>query len=64
MKNTWAPINETLNRSTNRTAFPFNCMINNLSVEDPQEITNHLKRCFINVDSDLSNKIIIDNDSS
>ena len=43
MKKTWATINETLNRSKNRTAFPSNFMINNLSVEDPQEIANHFK---------------------
>ena len=34
MKKTWATINETLNRSKNRTAFPSNFMINNISVED------------------------------
>ena len=39
-------------------------MINNLSVEDPQEIANHLNRFFIDVGSDLSNKIVVDNDSS
>ena len=32
MKKTWATINESLNRSKNRTAFPSNFMINNLSV--------------------------------
>ena len=64
MKITWATINETLNRSKNRTAFPSNFMINNLSIEDPQEITNNFNRFFIDVGSDLSNKIVVDNDSS
>ena len=62
MKKTWATINETLKRSKNRTAFPSNFMINNLSVEDPQE--NHFNRFFIDVGSDLSNKIVVDNASS
>ena len=39
-------------------------MINNLSVEDPQEIANHFNRFFIDVGSDLSNKIVVDNASS
>ena len=64
MKKTWATINETLNRSKNITAFPSNFMINNLSVEDPQEIANHFNRFFIDVGSDLSNKIVVDNASS
>ena len=37
-------------------------MINNISVEDPQEIANHFNRFFIDVGSDLSHKIV--NDSS
>ena len=64
MKKTWATIYETLNRSKNRTAFPSNFMINNLSVEDLQEIANHFDRFFIHVGSDLSNKIVVDNASS
>ena len=63
-KKTWATINETLNRSKNRTAFPSNFMINNLSIEDPQGIANHFNRFFIDVGSDLSNKIVVDHDSS
>ena len=39
-------------------------MINNISVEDPQEIANHFNRFFIDGGSDLSNKIVVDNDSS
>ena len=39
-------------------------MINYLSVENPQEISNHFNRFFIDVGSDLSNKIVVDNDSS
>ena len=58
-----ATINETLNRSKHRTAFPSNFMINNLSVEDPQEIANHFNIFFIDVGSDLSNKIVVDKDS-
>ena len=46
MKKTWAIINETLNRSKNKNAFPSNFMINNLSVEDPQEIANHFNSFF------------------
>ena len=46
MKKTWSTINETLNRSKNKTAFPSNFMINILSVEDHQEIANHLNRFF------------------
>ena len=38
MKKTWATINETLSRSKNKTTFPSNFMINNLSVEDPQDL--------------------------
>ena len=64
MKKTWATINETLNRSKNRTAFPSNFIINNLSVEDPQEIANHFIRFLFDVGSDLSNKIVVDNASS
>ena len=59
MKKTWATINETLNRSKNTTAFPSNFMINNLSVEDPQEIANHFNIFFIDVGSDLSNKKLL-----
>ena len=64
MKKTWATINETLNRSKNRTVFPSNFMINNLSVEDPHEIANHFNSFFIDIGSDLSNKIVVDNASS
>ena len=39
-------------------------MINNISVEDSQEIANHFNRFFIDVDSDLSSKIVVDKDSS
>ena len=39
-------------------------MINNKSVEDPQEIANHLNIIFIDVGSDISNKMVVDNDSS
>ena len=63
MKKKWATINETLNRSKNRTAFSSNFMINNLSVEDPQEIANHFNIFFIEVGSDLSNKIVVDQNS-
>ena len=59
IKKTWTTINETLNRSKNRTAFPSNFMINNSSVEDPQEIATHFNRFFIDIGSDLSNKIVI-----
>ena len=38
-------------------------MINNISVEDSQEITNHFNRFFIDDGSNLSNKIVVDNDS-
>ena len=66
MKKTWATINETLNRNINknRTAFPSNFKINNISVEGPQEIANHFNRFFIDVGFDLSNKIVVDDDSS
>ena len=63
-KKTWVTINGTLNRSINRPAFPSNFIINNLSVNDPQEIANHCNSYFIDVGSDLSNKIVVDNDSS
>ena len=39
-------------------------MINNFSVGDPQEIANQFNKFFIDVGSDLSNKIVVDNDSS
>ena len=64
MKKTWATINESLNRSKNKTEFPSNFIMNNISVEDSQEIANHFNRFFIDIGSDLSNKIIVDNDSS
>ena len=57
-------VNETLNRSKHRIVFSSNFMINNLSVEDFQEIANHFNRFFIDVGSDLSNKIVVDNASS
>ena len=57
MNKAWATINETLKRSKNKTEFPSNFIINNISVEDSQEIANHFNRFFIDVGSDLSNKI-------
>ena len=57
MKKTWSTINETLNRSKNRTAFPSH-FINNVLVEDSQEITTHFIRFFNDVGPDLSNKIV------
>ena len=64
LKKTWATMYKTLNRSKNRTAFPSNFINNNISVEYPQEIANHFNIFFIDVGSDLSNKIVGDNDSS
>ena len=60
LQKTWA----TINRSQNLTEFPSNFIINNISVEDSQEIANHFNRFFIDVGSDLSNKIVVDKDSS
>ena len=57
MKKTWATLNETLNRSNSRTAFPSNLMINNISVKDSQEMVKIiLMYLFIDAGSYLSNK--------
>ena len=55
---------KSLNKSKNRITFPSNVIINNVSVEDSQEIANDFNRFFVDVGSDLSNKIVVDNDSS
>ena len=60
MKKTWATINDTLHRKSNKTDFPREFMINNNSVTDHTDIANHFNHFYSNIGANLCEKIIVD----
>ena len=49
MKKTWATINETLNRSKNKTNFPEEFIIDGKTLTDPQNIADSFNQFFANI---------------
>ena len=61
MKKIWATINDTLN--TNKTKMKTEFIIDNESIIDSNEIADHFNNFFVNIGSNLSSNIELNNGS-
>ena len=57
MKKTWSTINETLNRSKNKSDLPNKFLVDNRTITDPKEIANSFNVFFSTIGTNLSSNV-------
>ena len=57
MKKTWSTINETLNRSKNKSDLPNEFLVDNRTITDPKEIANSFNVFFSTIGTNLSSNV-------